>query len=429
MLWKRLTAILLLAAGQTVLAQRSDDESICDYYAAKRYGESNMTTQLLLVQSIVTLAYAGGHDLLPDADNGTTGIFNEGLYKGVDVYLRPWFDGSKATTNLNNQPVGIDWLDGGATGPLLSFLNGSTSSVEIDKSTNQYRLFTHWFTAFGFVYGCSSAPKFPRTGESRSGPLSPAYVHKFMDLNQTHIGYFIEQLTLASMAYGFSYEDAQTLSTFMNARYNVRCAPAINGQLFSICFADECPLAQPKPDCDAYKEIGPSGTGNGSQPTATAGPGSATSSATTTSNPPSSTTAAAGDAGPSQDSKPSSAALSGGAIAGIAIGGAAVLLLAVGLLLYFRRRSAKPHLVPVPVPSDGYGSPAHPTYSYYSSNPHMSMASSVPPEAYMGGHNTVPGFWQQQQPKPQEMGQGGHDAMAAPRPATMSPQIAEMESP
>ncbi|KAK1237629.1 hypothetical protein MKX07_006757 [Trichoderma sp. CBMAI-0711] len=428
MLWKRLTAIFLLAAGQTALAQRSDDESICDYYAAKRYGESNITTQLLLVQSIVTLAYAGGHDLLPDADNGTTGIFNEGLYKGVDVYLRPWFDGSKATTNLNNQPVGIDWLDGGATGPLLSFLNGSTSTVDIDKSTNQYRLFTHWFTAFGFVYGCSSAPKFPRTGESRGGPLSPAYVHKFMNLNQTHIGYFIEQLTLASMAYGFSYEDAQTLSTFMNARYNVRCAPAINGQLFSICFADECPLAQPKPDCDAYKEVGPSGTGNGSRPTATtAGPGSATSSATTTSNSPGSTTAAAGDAGPSQDSEPSTAALSGGAIAGIAIGGTAVLLLAVGLLLYFRRRSAKPQLVPVPVPSNGYGSPAHPTYSYYSSNPHMSMASSVPPETYMGGHNTVPGFWAQ--PKPQEMGQGGHEPIAAPRPATMSPQIAEMESP
>ncbi|PTB62802.1 hypothetical protein BBK36DRAFT_1162584 [Trichoderma citrinoviride] len=427
MLWHRVAAILLLAAGRTALAQRSDNESICDYYAAKRYGESNATTQLLLVQSIVTLAYAGGHDLLPGAYNGTTGIFNQGSYEGADVFLRPWFDGSKATTNLNNQPVGIDWLDGGATGPLLSFLNGSTGSVEIDKSTNQYRLFTHWFTAFGFVYGCSLAPKFPRTGDS-GGPLSPAYVHKFMNLNQTHIGYFIEQLTLASMAYGFSSEDAQTLSTFMNARYNVRCAPAINGQLFSICFADECPLAQPKPDCDAYKEIGPSGTGNGSEPTATAGPGSATNSATTTSISPGSPTAAAGDAGTGRDASSSSAALSGGAIAGIAIGGAAVLLLAVGLLLYFRRRSAKPHLVPVPVPSDGgYGSPAHPTHSYYSSNPHMSMASTIPPEAYMGGHNPVPGFWSP--PKPQEIGHGGHEPMAVPRPATMSPPIAEMESP
>lgn len=99
MLWKRLTAVLLLAAGRTALAQRSDDESICDYYAAQRYGESNMTTQLLLVQSIVTLAYAGGHEILPDADNGTTGIFNEGLYKGAGVYLRPWFDGSSKKTD------------------------------------------------------------------------------------------------------------------------------------------------------------------------------------------------------------------------------------------------------------------------------------------------------------------------------------------
>ncbi|PNP55134.1 hypothetical protein THARTR1_04823 [Trichoderma harzianum] len=428
MLWKRVAAVLLLAAGRQSLAQRAGNESICDYYAARRYGENNGTTQLLLVQSIVTLAYAGSAGL-PNPIDDNTGIFNKGSFDGIGVYLRPWFDGSKATTNLNNQPVGIDWLDGGATGPLKSFLNGSSNSVDIDKSTNQYRLFTHWFTAFGFVYGCSLAPKFPRTADS-GGPLSMAYVHKFMNLNQTHIGYFIEQLTFASKYFGFSDEDAQTLDTFMNARYAVRCAPPINGQLYSICFADECPLAQPKPDCDAYKDIGPSGTSNVSVVTTTVQQASATSSAATTSSePPSATTTAAGDARPSPDSKSSSAPLSGGAIAGIAIGGAAVLLLAVGLLLYFRRQSAKPHIVPVPIHSGGYGSPAHPPNAYYASNAHMSMASSsVPQEAYMGGHSDMSGFWVPPKP-PQEMGQPGHDVPVVPRPATMSPQLAEMESP
>ncbi|KAL7797470.1 hypothetical protein V8C37DRAFT_276834 [Trichoderma ceciliae] len=430
MSWKRVAAVLLLAAGRETLAQRSSDESICDYYATQRYGENNSTTQLLLIESIVTLAYAGSAGL-PNPLNDSTGIFNKGNFDGIDVFLRPWFDGSKATTNLNNQPVGIDWLDGGATGPLLSFLNGSTNSVDLDKSTNQYRLFTHWFTAFGFVYGCSLAPKFPRTADS-GGPLSISYVHKFMNLNQTHIGYFIEQLTVASKYFGFSDEDAQTLDTFMNARYNVRCAPPINGQLYSICFADECPLAQPKPDCDAYENLSPSGANNDTAVTTTVTPTSAahTSAATTSAAPISTTTTPSGGSGgasPSSDSDSNSVVLSSGAIAGIAIGGAAVLLLALGLLLYFRRQSTKPHIVPVPMPSGGYGSPAHPAQTYYGSNPHTSMASSATRDPYMGGNSSVSGFWAP--PKPHAMGQNVHEPVFVPRPASMSPRIAEMESP
>ena len=43
----------------------------------------------------------------------------------------------EATTNLNNQPVGINWLDGGAQAPLMAFLNGSASDVVISNTTNQ----------------------------------------------------------------------------------------------------------------------------------------------------------------------------------------------------------------------------------------------------------------------------------------------------
>lgn len=93
MSWKRVAAVLLLAAGRVSLAQRADNESICDYYATQRYGANNGTTQLLLVQSIVTLAYAGSAGL-PNAINDSTGIFNKGNFDGIGVYLRPWFDGS-----------------------------------------------------------------------------------------------------------------------------------------------------------------------------------------------------------------------------------------------------------------------------------------------------------------------------------------------
>jgi hypothetical protein len=92
-MWKLVAAVSLLAAGRVSLAQRSGNESICDYYAAQRYGENNSTTQLLLVQSIVTLAYAGSAGL-PNPPDDSSGIFNKGRFDGIDVYLRPWFDGS-----------------------------------------------------------------------------------------------------------------------------------------------------------------------------------------------------------------------------------------------------------------------------------------------------------------------------------------------
>lgn len=306
-----------------------------------------------------------------------------------------------------------------------SLLSAIVPSFTTDVSSLS-RLFTHWFTAFGFIYGCSLAPKFPRTADA-GGPLSIAYVHKFMNLNQTDIGYFIDQLTVASKYFGFSDEDAKTLDTYMNARYNVRCAPPINGQLYSICFADECPLAQPQPDCDAYKDLSPGGTSNVTVVTTTIAPTQATpTSATTTA----SSTTTAESTSSNSNSNSNSVVLSNGAIAGIAIGGAAVLLLALGLILYFRRQSKNPQIVPVPVPSGGYGSPTYPPHTHYSTNPHTSMAStSIPHEPYMGAHNSGSGFWAP--PKPHEMGQNIQETVVA-RPASMSPplaELAEMDSP
>lgn len=238
-----------------------------------------------------------------------------------------------------------------------------------------------------------------------------------MNLNQTDIGYFIEQLTVASKYVGFSDEDAQTLDTFMNARYNVRCAPPVNGQLYSICFADECPLAQPQPDCDAYKDLSPGGMSNVTVVTTTIAPTLATQTSATA-------TASATTTAGSASSNSNSVVLSNGAIAGIAIGGATVLLLALGLILYYRHQSKRPQIVPVPVSSGGYGSPTYPTHAHYSTNPHTSMAStSVPQEPYMAAHNSVSGFWAP--PKPQEMGQNVHEAVMA-RPVSMSPPLAEL---
>lgn len=103
-----LPLLLLSSTGQqgvSVSAQQQQrgDQSICDYYAARRFGENNATTQLLLMQGIVAYAYAGGNSL-PNGDKESTGIFNPGEYDGQEVYLRPWFDGTSMSLPSIERP-------------------------------------------------------------------------------------------------------------------------------------------------------------------------------------------------------------------------------------------------------------------------------------------------------------------------------------
>lgn len=79
-----------------------------------------------------------------------------------------------------------------------------------------------------------------------------------MNLNYTDLAHFIDQLSLATVHFGFSEEDAQTLSNNLNSQYNVACAPPITlnpaqgPQLLSLCQATNCPLAEPSPNCALY---------------------------------------------------------------------------------------------------------------------------------------------------------------------------------
>lgn len=118
------------------LAQRSSNASLCDYYAGVQFGSSTNATQSKLIKSIVSLEL-GGPFSLQNVTSDLTGILNLGSFQNTDVYLRPWFDGSKETTNLNDAAVGIDWLDGGAAQPLGDFLTGVTPDVVLANTTNE----------------------------------------------------------------------------------------------------------------------------------------------------------------------------------------------------------------------------------------------------------------------------------------------------
>jgi hypothetical protein len=130
-----LFAAIVLLFGVT-LAQRPPNATICDYYAMNLYGVNTSLSQFQLMQGIVALAFSGGANL-PNVSSNITGILNPGTFQGNYVDLQPYFNGSIDSTNLNNQPVGIDWLDGGGVQPLHDFLSGVTPNVTINNSTNE----------------------------------------------------------------------------------------------------------------------------------------------------------------------------------------------------------------------------------------------------------------------------------------------------
>ncbi|KFY73859.1 hypothetical protein V499_06067 [Pseudogymnoascus sp. VKM F-103] len=309
----------------TILAQRPSTISICDYYTQIEYGTASEGNQLKLMQSIVALAFAGPKSIpSKNVPKELTGILNPGVQGSQRVDLLPFFNGSLASTNLNNQPVGINWLDDGVLTPLSNYLSGKTQSVVLSSSSNEYRLFGHFYTSFSHVFGCSLPPADPPTP---GGSLNLAYAHKFMSLDFAEVAYFIDQLTRAAEFYGFSTADAQALNTRMNSMYNSRCAlpvtfnPQQGPQLLSLCQDPSCPLAVPNSDCGPYANL-----------TADGGPSSKPSSTDSTTEPTS------GSADPSVKGNDK---LSAGAITGAAIGSiVGVCLLAVGLFFIQRRRNA-----------------------------------------------------------------------------------------
>jgi hypothetical protein len=120
------------------LAQRPANTSTCDYYAQALYGANTNATQSQLIQHVVALAFGGNCGI--SNMSAITGILNPGLFlfngANMSVDLRPWFDGSIDSTNLNDVPTGVDWIDAGGVDPLCSLLNGTTSSIVITPTTS-----------------------------------------------------------------------------------------------------------------------------------------------------------------------------------------------------------------------------------------------------------------------------------------------------
>jgi hypothetical protein len=131
-----LTAIVYLALFiDHGVAQRPSSATVCDYYAQTRFGANSSATQLRFMQNVVCLAFEGGSSL-NNVSSDLTGILRRGKFLGNDIDLLPYFNGSKASTNVNNAPIGINWMDQGGTVPLASFLAGGDSQTLVLANTS-----------------------------------------------------------------------------------------------------------------------------------------------------------------------------------------------------------------------------------------------------------------------------------------------------
>ena len=122
-----------------------------------------------------------------------------------------------------------------------------------------------------------------------AGHASMYSVHKFMDLSDAEVGYFISQVAMAAASFGVADSDLTAVGTALNGLFGVRCAPnttvipAQGPQLQSICTDDTCPLS-PNATCSLYTPV--MEPANASSTTA----GGGSTSATGTSTPATGTT-------------------------------------------------------------------------------------------------------------------------------------------
>lgn len=151
--------LALLGAIGSAMAQRPSGTSICDYYTTALLKDNTAANQYKVLTLVVNTALIGNYTK-PNVGIALPGILNPGMYNGVAINLLPYFDGGFKSTNTNNMPSVMTFLDGGAAAALMQSLPA------FDNTSNQYFLVTHLYEFFGLLLGCSQvgSADFPAYG-------------------------------------------------------------------------------------------------------------------------------------------------------------------------------------------------------------------------------------------------------------------------
>ncbi|RKO92345.1 hypothetical protein BDK51DRAFT_28270 [Blyttiomyces helicus] len=156
MLTKTVASLAILATS--ALAQ----VPICSKYAT-----ALNITETQLVEDVLVLALLGNTTANPPV---------AGILASSSPVLN-FFNGAGLTTNRNNQPTSVNFLDGGGAASLQNGTLGTTGS-------NQLTLANHLVEYVGFLLNCNET--FP----VYTGNPNMYAVHKFMNISQTQFTYF-----------------------------------------------------------------------------------------------------------------------------------------------------------------------------------------------------------------------------------------------
>ena len=215
--------------------------SLCDKYTTALFTNNTAENQLTLITLVVNTAIIGNYT--KGAMNVVPGILAHGDIDGKMVNLLPFFDGSMNTTNVNNMPVKVNFLDDGGASPLL--LNKPANGM----NSKQYTLVTHLYKVFGGLLECSQQSN-GSVFKSYDGVTSMFEVHKFMKLDNAQVMYFIKQVGLAALSFGVSMEDTNSIGNTLTNLFLMKCdipialVPGAIPDSQSICIADDCPVAK-----------------------------------------------------------------------------------------------------------------------------------------------------------------------------------------
>ncbi|KAF7935384.1 uncharacterized protein EAE97_008291 [Botrytis byssoidea] len=242
-------AMAALSLVVTGVAQRLAGTSICDYYTTALFKDNNAFNQKKLLVYVVNRALVGNIGDRTASSVNVPGILTNGTFNGIKVSLLPYFNGELVSTNGGNKPLSVNFLDGGGADSLRNYQPANSDT------TNQYSLMTHLYQYFGVLLSCSKqgSGDFPRY----SGSASQYNVHKFMDLSDAEVSYFIEQVALSAASFGVSDSDLMTIGYSLRQSFGYRCLPPTTivpkqgDQLQSICTDNTCPLA-PNNTCASY---------------------------------------------------------------------------------------------------------------------------------------------------------------------------------
>ncbi|KAK1449522.1 hypothetical protein CMEL01_08837 [Colletotrichum melonis] len=241
---------LALAIATGVIAQRPADTPICDYYTTALLKNNTGANQYTLLTLLVNTVVIGNYTM-PNVGIKVDGILAPGIYNGAEVNLLPYFNGDLASSNRGGSSgVSVNFLDGGGAAPLMKNMPAN------DDTSKQYFLLTHLYQFFGALLGCSQygMAGFPKY----SGFASMYEVHKFMDLDQNELGYFITQVAMAAASFGVAQDDLKAVGMALNQLFGMRCSPPATAipeqgpQLQAICIQDSCPIST-NSTCASYQ--------------------------------------------------------------------------------------------------------------------------------------------------------------------------------